>query len=121
MLINNKIFENSKLFDKKYFLFWEDYDLCRRLYNNKIPIIKTYCSRAHHLEHKSVKDNLRNAIATLKEREQEIISSRKLTDSPKTLEELSIQYGVSKERVRQIEARAMEKIRAYFDADSKCA
>jgi len=60
MLINNKIFENSKLFDKKYFLFWEDYDLCRRLYNNKIPIIKTYCSRAHHLEHKSVKDNLRN-------------------------------------------------------------
>ena len=60
MLLNNKIFNNIKLFDKKYFLFWEDYDLCRRLYNNKIPIVKTYFSRAHHLEHKSVKDNLRN-------------------------------------------------------------
>ena len=60
MLINNKIFKNIKLFDKKYFLFWEDYDLCRRLYNNKIPIVKTYISRARHLEHKSVKDNLRN-------------------------------------------------------------
>ena len=60
MLLNNKIFKNIKLFDKKYFLFWEDYDLCRRLYKNKIPIIKTYNSRAQHLEHKSVKDNLKN-------------------------------------------------------------
>ena len=60
MLVNNKIFKNIKLFDKKYFLFWEDYDLCRRLYKNKIPIVKTYYSRAQHLEHKSVKDNLRN-------------------------------------------------------------
>ena len=60
MLVNNKIFKNIKLFDKKYFLFWEDYDLCRRLYKNKIPIVKTYYSRSHHLEHKSVKDNLRN-------------------------------------------------------------
>jgi len=60
MLVNNKIFKNIKLFDKKYFLFWEDYDLCRRLYNSKIPIVKTYFSRARHLEHKSVKNNLRN-------------------------------------------------------------
>lgn len=60
MLVNNKIFKNIKLFDKKYFLFWEDYDLCRRLYDKKIPIVKTYFSRARHLEHKSVKDNLRN-------------------------------------------------------------
>ena len=60
MLLNNKIFENNYIFDKKYFLFWEDYDLCRRLYKNKIPIIKTYLSHAHHLKHKSVKDNYRN-------------------------------------------------------------
>ena len=60
MLLNNKIIKEIKLFDKKYFLFWEDYDLCRKFYKNKIPIIKTYNSRAHHLEHKSVKDNLRN-------------------------------------------------------------
>jgi len=60
MLLNNKIFENIHLFDKKYFLFWEDYDLCRKLYKNKIPIIKTYNARALHLKHKSVKDNYRN-------------------------------------------------------------
>mgnify|MGYP001459432604 FL=1 len=60
MLLNNKIFENIDLFDKKYFLFWEDYDLCRKLYKNKIPIIKTYNARALHLKHKSVKDNYRN-------------------------------------------------------------
>ena len=60
MLLNNKIFENIDLFDKKYFLFWEDYDLCRKLYKNKIPIIKTYHSRAQHLKHKSVRDNYRN-------------------------------------------------------------
>jgi GT2 family glycosyltransferase len=60
MLLNNKIFKKINIFDKKYFLFWEDYDLCRRLYKKKIPIIKTYLSKAYHLKHKSVKDNYRN-------------------------------------------------------------
>lgn len=60
MLLNNKIINKTKLFDKKYFLFWEDYDLCRKLYYKKITIIKTYLSRAQHLKHKSVKDNYRN-------------------------------------------------------------
>ena len=60
MLLNNEIIQKTKLFNKKYFLFWEDYDLCRKLYNKKIPIIKTYLSRAHHLKHKSVNDNYKN-------------------------------------------------------------
>ena len=54
------------------------------------------------------------AIKTLNDREKNIIALRKLTDSPKTLEDLSKEYGVSKERVRQIEARALEKIKEYF-------
>jgi len=60
MLLNNKIIKKTKLFNKKYFLFWEDYDLCRKLYNKKIPIIKTYLSRAQHLRHQSVKDSYKN-------------------------------------------------------------
>jgi len=53
---------------------------------------------------------LENALATLNEREQHIITERRLKDNPSTLEELSQQYGVSRERVRQIEVRAFEKL-----------
>ena len=60
MLLNNSVIKKTKLFDKKYFLYWEDYDLCRKLYNLKLPIIKSFSSRAYHLKHSSVKDNLIN-------------------------------------------------------------
>ena len=60
MLLNNEIIQKTKLFNKKYFLYWEDYDLCRKLYFNKIPIIKVFNSRAHHMKHKSVKKNIHN-------------------------------------------------------------
>ncbi len=53
------------------------------------------------------------AIASLNERERDIISERQLSEQPRTLEELSERYGVSRERVRQIEARAMEKMADY--------
>ncbi|MEQ1929929.1 MAG: RNA polymerase sigma factor RpoH [Parvularculaceae bacterium] len=53
---------------------------------------------------------LQNALATLNEREQHIITERRLKDNPATLEELSQEYGVSRERVRQIEVRAFEKL-----------
>ena len=53
---------------------------------------------------------LEKALATLNEREQHIITERRLKDEPATLEELSQQYGVSRERVRQIEVRAFEKL-----------
>ncbi len=55
---------------------------------------------------------LEQAMQTLNEREQDIIRQRKLADNAATLEDLSQKYGVSRERIRQIEARAMEKLQA---------
>jgi RNA polymerase sigma-32 factor len=53
---------------------------------------------------------LTNAMDTLTERERDIIQARRLQDEPATLEDLSQKYGVSRERVRQIEVRAFEKL-----------
>jgi RNA polymerase sigma-32 factor len=53
---------------------------------------------------------LATAMSDLNERERHILTERRLTDDPKTLEELSQVYGVSRERVRQIEVRAFEKL-----------
>lgn len=54
---------------------------------------------------------LGEAMAGLSAREQHILRERKLSDDPQTLEQLSEQYGISRERVRQIEARAIERLR----------
>jgi len=51
-----------------------------------------------------------NAMQILNEREQDIIRKRRLSDSPMTLEDLAGIYGVSRERIRQIESRAFEKL-----------
>jgi RNA polymerase sigma-32 factor len=60
------------------------------------------------------KDNrhmaLMGAMARLNPRERRIIEARKLCDEPVTLEDLSTEFGVSRERVRQIETRAFEKL-----------
>jgi RNA polymerase sigma-32 factor len=53
---------------------------------------------------------LRNALSVLNPRERRIFEARRLSDDPITLEELSSEFGVSRERVRQIEVRAFEKI-----------
>ncbi|MBB3954972.1 RNA polymerase sigma factor RpoH [Novosphingobium sediminicola] len=53
---------------------------------------------------------LAEAMESLNERERAILFERRLTDDPKTLEELSQTYNVSRERVRQIEVRAFEKL-----------
>ena len=53
---------------------------------------------------------LADAMAVLNEREQDILSKRRLTEKAITLEELSEQYKVSRERIRQIEVRAFEKL-----------
>jgi len=55
-------------------------------------------------------DLLVEALGALNERERHILSERRLTDEPKTLEELSQVYDVSRERIRQIEVRAFEKL-----------
>jgi RNA polymerase sigma-32 factor len=53
---------------------------------------------------------LEEAMSELTDRERHILTERRLKDNPTTLEELASQYGVSRERVRQIEVRAFEKI-----------
>jgi RNA polymerase sigma-32 factor len=53
---------------------------------------------------------LRGAMDGLTERERHILTERRLKDEPSTLEDLSREYGVSRERVRQIEVRAFEKL-----------
>ncbi|MFC0685660.1 RNA polymerase sigma factor RpoH [Novosphingobium clariflavum] len=55
-------------------------------------------------------DMLVEAMDSLNDRERDILTERRLTDDPKTLEELSQVYNVSRERVRQIEVRAFEKL-----------
>jgi RNA polymerase sigma-32 factor len=53
---------------------------------------------------------LTEAMDTLTDREKRIFEARRLTDEPLTLEELSTEFGVSRERIRQIEVRAFEKV-----------
>ena len=53
---------------------------------------------------------LQAAMGNLNARERHIITERRLRESPTTLENLSTQYGISRERVRQIEVRAFEKL-----------
>jgi RNA polymerase sigma-32 factor len=53
---------------------------------------------------------LADALKTLNERERHILIERRLKDNPTTLEDLSQQYGISRERVRQIEVRGFEKL-----------
>ena len=56
------------------------------------------------------KELLSKAIDTLNDREKIIFSERFLSDSPTTLEDLGIRFSVSRERIRQIEAKAYKKV-----------
>ncbi len=62
---------------------------------------------------------LQHAMGALNEREQHILTERRLAEEPKTLEELSKVYGVSRERVRQIEVRAFEKLQKAMKIAAK--
>lgn len=59
---------------------------------------------------------MRRAMVTLDDRSRDIIESRWLTDDKQTLHELAARYGVSAERIRQIEANAIKKLRTSMDA-----
>ena len=65
------------------------------------------------------KESLYEAMTILNEREKEIIKARRLTDDPKTLEELSKKYKISRERIRQIETKAFEKLQKSMINSSK--
>ena len=54
--------------------------------------------------------NFASALSVLNDRERRIFEARRLADDPITLEELAAEFGVSRERVRQIEVRAFEKV-----------
>jgi RNA polymerase sigma-32 factor len=59
---------------------------------------------------------LEEAMKELSDRERHILTERRLKDDPTTLEELAAEYGVSRERVRQIEVRAFEKLQKAMRA-----
>lgn len=65
---------------------------------------------AHRQETTQRKALLDKAMCILNEREKEILFDRRLNEEPKTLEELSQKYNISRERIRQIENRAFEKL-----------
>jgi len=62
---------------------------------------------------------LKDSIKVLNDREREILNSRRLTDNPITLEDLSKKYQISRERVRQIENKAFEKLQKHMLISAK--
>ena len=71
-------------------------------------------SFAHNEEMKQRKDLLKNSLEILNQREREILNYRRLVDQPITLEKLSRKYKISRERIRQIENKAFEKIQKHM-------
>ena len=69
---------------------------------------------AHHEEMEQRKDLLKDSIQVLNDWEREILYSRRLNDDPITLEDLSKKYKISRERVRQIENKAFEKLQKHM-------
>ena len=69
---------------------------------------------AHQEEMKQRKDLLKDSIKVLNDREKEILYSRRLNDDPTTLEDLSKKYKISRERIRQIENKAFEKLQKHM-------
>ena len=65
------------------------------------------------------KELLYDAMTILDNREKEILEARRLTENPKTLEELSKKYKISRERIRQIETKAFEKLQKNMINSSK--
>jgi len=70
-------------------------------------------------EYDDKKELLNQAMAILNDREKKILKERRLSENPKTLEELSKKYKLSRERVRQIENKAFEKLQKSMINSSK--
>ncbi len=71
------------------------------------------------LEHR--RNYLQSAMDSLNDRERRIFAARRLVDDPMTLEELSEEFGVSRERIRQIEVRAFEKVQKAVQKSASAA
>ena len=72
-------------------------------------------------EYEDRKDLLYKAMSILNDREKEILKARRLNENPKTLEELSAKYKISRERIRQIETKAFEKLQKSMINANKSA
>ena len=70
-------------------------------------------------EYNDKKELLKSSMKILNEREKEIIIARRLTENPSTLEDLSKKFRISRERIRQIETRAFEKLQKSMINASK--
>ena len=70
-------------------------------------------------EYDDKKELLNQAMTILSDREKEILQERRLSENPKTLEELSKKYKISRERIRQIETKAFEKLQKSMINSSK--
>ena len=88
---------------------WQDW-----LVDNDTPSQETVVADS---QEKTIRMSLlEEAMTELSDRERHILTERRLRDEPTTLEELAAQYGVSRERVRQIEVRAFEKLQKSMKA-----
>ena len=70
-------------------------------------------------EYDEKKELLKDAMKILNDREKKIIEARRLSENPKTLEDLSKKYNISRERIRQIETKAFEKLQKSMITASK--
>jgi RNA polymerase sigma-32 factor len=61
-----------------------------------------------------VDKHLQTIMPELSDKERDLLEQRILSDSPATLREIGAKYGITRERVRQIESRLLEKIRDHF-------
>ena len=84
-----------------------------------IPNQEERLAESEELGHR--RDYLTAALGSLNERERQIFAARRLAEDPATLEDLSAQFGVSRERIRQIEVRAFEKVQKAVKQAAKSA
>jgi RNA polymerase sigma-32 factor len=90
---------------------WQDWLVDDRDNQEKILIDEDEKSERHSM--------LEGALDELNERERRIFMARRLSEDPATLEDLSAEFNISRERVRQIEVRAFEKVQAWVVAEAK--
>jgi RNA polymerase sigma-32 factor len=67
------------------------------------------------------KSYLSSAMSVLNDRERRVFEQRRLVEDPATLEQLSEEFGVSRERIRQIEVRAFEKVQKAVTSTARRA